>query len=194
MYTCTHTHIRTCAPQSRPCQLCFIHFSERVLCASMCVCAEGLSSIGFSCFVFQRLFWRLCFTDLQELSENELIHYGVSKVGWRKKLMSRARDEHRRRHITTAKMPDCCICLERPVSVAMVQKKCTSSTCMCRYILLPSFLESAVLTCLRLCLRRFPADTYVHVRVVRNRIWIVLCAHNQRNLRSKYFYLEFEKD
>mmetsp|Transcript_38788 Transcript_38788/g.57001 ORF Transcript_38788/g.57001 Transcript_38788/m.57001 type:complete len:523 (+) Transcript_38788:411-1979(+) len=48
---------------------------------------------------------------LAEFSDEELKNYGIFKVGWRKKLMKRAREEQRTRG-SNISMPDCCICMK----------------------------------------------------------------------------------
>lgn len=56
---------------------------------------------------------------LSELSEDELTKYGVVKHGWRKKLMRRARDERVGSSLTAGRMPECCVCMERLVNIAL---------------------------------------------------------------------------
>jgi len=58
---------------------------------------------------------------LAEFNQDELMKYGVHKVGWQKKLMGRARKEYVARSSgTTGRLPNCCVCLhDHAANVAM---------------------------------------------------------------------------
>ena len=50
---------------------------------------------------------------LAEFSEHDLLKYGVSREGFRKKLVRRAKEERRKRRTeSTGSMPECSVCLE----------------------------------------------------------------------------------